>query len=295
MTDATTQPSSEAAAVDAPPPGPAWWWAPRTGWQAAGVTLLCAGAAIAAGPDGPVGGWQRSVRLLGALLLAGLVVHGVSIATVRLVAGPRGPGRRPRARTSALAVPLALAFTVAARAAHLQPGLVLVGALSFGVVARTPVRAVAAVIARATVGIVLAALGWIGYSVLVHHSATAFVRWRQIDPDQWLRLANLLDYLTLIGAETLAALAVVAAGSVLVCLLPQHDGAALWRAQPAVWAIAFALAGTVAMAIAVPPGTSWWAGLIVVSPVAVFALATSRLRASGAATPEPDAAAGAGS
>ena len=197
MTDTSTLGTADPSATPTGRGAP-WWSTPRTGWAAVAIGLGCALVVLGAGIDLTNGGWQQSLRLLGALLLAGLLVHGLTSAVVWPIARRRRRGWRLRGTTSLLAVPIALLLALAARVAGIEPGLAFVGSLTCGVVVAVPrARATAAVVARSAVALAIGLAGWLAYSTLVHHSASAFVRWGEVRPDQRLRVAGLLDTATL--------------------------------------------------------------------------------------------------
>lgn len=290
MTDTSTLDTAD------PPVAPAgrapWWSAPRTGLAAVAIGLACAVVVVGAGFDLAHGGWQQSLRLLGALVLAGLVVHGLTSAVVWAIARRRARGWRLRGTTSLLALPIALLLALAARVAGIEPGLAFVASLTCGTVAALPRgRATAAVVARAAVALATGLSGWLAYSTLVHHSASAFVRWGEVLPDQRLRVAGLLDTATVVGAETFAAIAVVACTAALVWLLPAFDGAVLWRTSPILWAGVYAMTCVPALLVVVPPTASVWGRTAVVLPFVILAL-TGRMVA--VAEPAPDAGVGPG-
>ncbi|MCG2796947.1 MAG: hypothetical protein L6367_00245 [Cellulomonas sp.] len=272
---AAHEPASAAIAATIRPP--AWWAADRRGLQSAGIGLLAAASVVAVGAD--AGGWQLLLRLLGTLALAGLLVRGLTGAGVRLVARPSGPGARPRVTTSLLAVPIALLLALASRLVGVEPGLAFVSALTCTIAASGQrSRAVVVVLVRSGVALVVAVLGWLGYSTLVHHRIGAFVQWDAVLPGRRLEVAEAADLATLIGAETLAAISVVAATGALVWLLPAFDGGVLWRLGPGVWAGAYTAAAVLALLVLVPPGAGWGARGVLVGALVGVGLTAGALR-----------------
>lgn len=281
MTEIATQEQAPAPVPAAARP-PAWWAADRGGLPRAGIGLVAAAAVVAVGADG--GGWQQLLRLLGTLVLAGLLLRGLTAAGVRLAQGRVRSGPRATVRTSWLAVPIALVLALASRLVGLEPGLAFVSALSCTLAASDRRgRAIAVTLVRSGTALVLALLSWLGYSTLVHHRIGAFVRWDQVLPARRLQVAAAADLATLVGAETLAALAVVAATAALVWLLPALDGKVLWQISPGVWAGAYGLTAVVALMILVPASAGWVTRGVIVAALVAVGLA-ARLRTSSEPT-----------
>jgi hypothetical protein len=276
MTEIATQEPAPAA-IPATTPPPVRWAADRSGLQSAGIGLLAAASVVAVGAD--AGGWQLLLRLLGTLALAGLLVRGLTGAGVRLVTRRSGTAPRPRVTTSLLAVPIALLLALASRLAGVDPGLTFVSALTCTVaVSGQRSRAVAVVLVRSGVALVVAFLGWLGYSTLVHHRIGAFVQWDAVLPDRRLEVARAADLATLIGAEALAAISAVAATAVLVWLLPAFDGGVLWRLGTGVWAGAYTATAALALLVLVPPTAGWGARGVLVAALVGVGLAAGALR-----------------